>query len=60
MQIDLDRCSSAWLFRAVEGVCELRCAWFEARRPPVGDLALSGVRGEHLTMRVEGVRDEPV
>jgi len=33
------------------GVCELRCAWFEARRPAAGELVSSAVRGERLTMR---------
>ena len=38
----------------------MRRAWFEARRPAVGELVSGAVRGSHLTMRVEGVLDEPM
>ena len=41
---------SLCIFITEKGVCDLRRAWFEARRPAVADLVASAVRGEHLTM----------
>ena len=39
----------------MKGVCELRCAWFEARRPAVGEFASRAVRGSHLHHEGKGV-----
>ena len=35
-------------FPAPRQVCDLRCAWFEARRPTVGEFVSRTVRGSHL------------